>query len=222
MVSEIRNSDKKYPVLILKEWMDEVVEAKIQPNPNSMSISTIDANNRPNSRMVLCKEINEELGYLVFYTNYQSNKSKEIGVNNECSGLFHWDTFGYQVRVRGIIVKSPEAESDNYFATRDIGSQLSAWSSHQSQIVEDRESLDDHFQQAMDKFNLKDSELESSDINIPRPEFWGGYRIWIREIELWLNQKDRFHDRLLFTRKLVATTSGIEASNHWVIKRLQP
>jgi pyridoxamine 5'-phosphate oxidase len=187
-----------------------------------MSISTIDANNRPNSRMVLCKEINEELGYLVFYTNYQSNKSKEIGVNNECSGLFHWDTFGYQVRVRGIIVKSPEVESDNYFATRDIGSQLSAWASHQSQIVEDRESLDDQFQQAMDKFNLKDSELESSDINIPRPEFWGGYRIWIREIELWLNQKDRFHDRLLFTRKLVATTSGIEASNHWVIKRLQP
>ena len=74
----------------------------------------------------------------------------------------------------------------------------------------------------MDKFNLKESELESSEINIPRPEFWGGYRIWIREIELWLNQKDRFHDRLLFTRKLVATTSGIEASNHWVIKRLQP
>jgi pyridoxamine 5'-phosphate oxidase len=222
MVSEIRKSDKKNPVLILKEWMDEVVESKIQPNPNSMSISTIDANNRPNSRMVLCKEINEELGYLVFYTNYQSNKSKEIGVNNECSGLFHWDTFGYQVRVRGIIVKSPEVESDNYFATRDIGSQLSAWASHQSQIVEDRESLDDQFQQAMDKFNLKDSELESSDINIPRPEFWGGYRIWIREIELWLNKKDRFHDRLLFTRKLVATTSGIEASNHWVIKRLQP
>ena len=80
MVSEIRKSDKKNPVLILKEWMDEVVESKIQPNPNSMSISTIDANNRPNSRMVLCKEINEELGYLVFYTNYQSNKSKELSL----------------------------------------------------------------------------------------------------------------------------------------------
>ena len=222
MVSEIRKSDKKNPVLILKEWMDEVAQSKIQPNPNSMSISTIDANGRPNSRMVLCKEINEELGYLVFYTNYQSNKSKEIGVNNECSGLFHWDTFGYQVRVRGIIVKSPEAESDNYFATRDIGSQLSAWASHQSQIVEDRESLDNQFQQAMDKFNVKESELESSEINIPRPEFWGGYRIWISEIELWLNQKDRFHDRLSFKRKLATTSSGFETSNDWVIKRLQP
>ena len=222
MVSEIRKSDKKNPLLILKEWMDEVVQSKIQPNPNSMSISTIDANGRPNSRMVLCKEINEELGYLVFYTNYQSNKSKEIAVNNECSGLFHWDGFGYQVRVRGIIVKSPEAESDNYFATRDIGSQLSAWASHQSQIVEDRESLDNRFQQAMDKFNVKESELESSEINIPRPEFWGGYRIWIREIELWLNQKDRFHDRLSFKRKLATTSSGFETSNDWVIKRLQP
>ena len=78
MVSEIRKSDKKNPVLILKEWMDEVAQSKIQPNPNSMSISTIDANGRPNSRMVLCKEINEELGYLVFYTNYQSNKSLSL------------------------------------------------------------------------------------------------------------------------------------------------
>ncbi len=222
MVSEIRKSDIENPVLILKEWMDEVVQSKIQPNPNSMSISTIDAKGRPNSRMVLCKEVNEKLGYLVFYTNYESNKAKEIGVNNECSGLFHWDTFGYQVRVRGTIVQSPEVDSDKYFATRDIGSKLSAWASHQSQIVEDRESLDNQFQQTMDKFNVKESQLESSDINIPRPEFWGGYQIWIREIELWLNQKDRFHDRLSFKRTLAITSSGIEASNDWAIKRLQP
>jgi len=74
----------------------------------------------------------------------------------------------------------------------------------------------------MDKFNVKERELESSEINIPRPEFWGGYRIWISEIELWLNQKDRFHDRLSFKRKLATTSSGFEASNDWVIKRLQP
>ena len=122
MVSELRKSSVSNPILVLKEWLHEARQSGIQPNPNSMSISTVDSMDCPNSRMVLCKEINEDLGYLVFYTNYQSNKSKEIGVNNECSGLFHWDTFGYQVRVRGIVVKSPEVESDNYFATRDIGS----------------------------------------------------------------------------------------------------
>ncbi len=149
---------------------------------------------------------------MIFYTNYQSNKSKEIGVNNECSGLFHWDTFGYQVRVRGIIVKSPEVESDNYFATRDIGSQLSAWASHQSQIVEDRESLDDQFQQAMDKFNLKDSELESSDINIPRPEFWGGYLIDIHNWEFWQGRKNRTHDRFSYSK----------VDTEWKTVRLSP
>ena len=83
MVSEIRKSDIKNPVLILKEWMNEVVQSEIQPNPTSMSLSTMDSQGCPNSRMVLCKEINEALGYLVFYTNYKSSKSKEIELNNK-------------------------------------------------------------------------------------------------------------------------------------------
>ena len=222
MVSEIRKSDIKNPVFILKEWMNEVVQSEIQPNPTSMSLSTTDSQGCPNSRMVLCKEINEALGYLVFYTNYKSSKSKEIELNNRCSALFHWDTFGYQIRVRGAISKSPEDESNNYFATRDLGSQISAWASNQSQDVEDRKSMDNRFQKIMEKFNIKDKDLKSSIIKIPRPDFWGGYRIWISEIELWLNQKDRFHDRLFFKRTLIKASSGFKASSDWVVTRLQP
>ena len=187
-----------------------------------MSISTVDSMGCPNSRMVLCKEINEDLGYLVFYTNYNSEKSKEIESHNNCSALFHWDPLGYQVRVRGKLIKSPNHESDNYFSTRKVGSQLSAWASNQSDQVENRESLDDQFQKIMKRFNIQDEDLDSTEIEIPRPDFWGGYRIWINEIELWLNQSERFHDRLSFKRDLIETPSGFDAENHWVVKRLQP
>ena len=182
MVSELRKSSVGNPVLVLKEWLHEARQSKIQPNPNTMSISTVDSMSCPNSRMVLCKEINEDLGYLVFYTNYNSEKSKEIESHNNCSALFHWDPLGYQVRVRGKLIKSPNHESDNYFSTRKVGSQLSAWASNQSDEVENRESLDDQFQKIMKRFNIQDEDLDSTEIEIPRPDFWGGYRIWINEI----------------------------------------
>ena len=222
MVSELRKSSVGNPVLVLKEWLHEARQSKIQPNPNSMSISTVDSMGCPNSRMVLCKEINEDLGYLVFYTNYNSEKSKEIESHNNCSALFHWDPLGYQVRVRGKLIKSPNDESDNYFSTRKVGRQLSAGASNQSDHVENRESLDDQFQKIMKRFNIQDEDLDSTEIEIPRPDFWGGYRIWINEIELWLNQSERFHDRLSFKRDLVKTSSGFNAENNWVVKRLQP
>ena len=222
MVSELRKSSVGNPVLVLKEWLHEARQSKIQPNPNTMSISTVDSMSCPNSRMVLCKEINEDLGYLVFYTNYNSEKSKEIESHNNCSALFLWDPLVYQVRVRGKLIKSPNHESDNYFSTRKVGSQLSAWASNQSDEVENRESLDDQFQKIMKRFNIQDEDLDSTEIEIPRPDFWGGYRIWINEIELWLNQSERFHDRLSFKRDLVKTSSGFNAENNWVVKRLQP
>ena len=87
-------------------------------------------------------------------------------MDNRCSALFHWDTFGYQIRVRGTISKSPEEESNNYFATRDLSSQISAWASNQSQNVEDRKSMDNRFQKIMEKFDIKDKDLKSSIINV--------------------------------------------------------
>ena len=222
MTSELRKNSISNPILVLKEWIGEARKSEIQPNPNTMSISTVDSMGCPNSRMVLCKEINEDLGYLIFYTNYNSKKSKEIESHNNCSALFHWDPLGYQVRIRGKLIKSPNHESDNYFSTRKVGSQLSAWASNQSDHIENRESLDNQFQEIMKRFDILDSDLDSTEIKIPRPDFWGGYRIWVKEIELWLNQNDRFHDRLSFKRDLIKTSSGFDSKNDWVVKRLQP
>ena len=172
MTSELRKNSISNPILVLKEWISEARKSEIQPNPNTMSISTVDSMGYPNSRMVLCKEINEDLGYLIFYTNYNSKKSKEIESHNNCSALFHWDPLGYHVRIRGKLIKSPNHESDNYFSTRKVGSQLSAWASNQSDHIENRESLDNQFQEIMKRFDIQDSDLDSTEIKIPRPDFW--------------------------------------------------
>ena len=210
------------PLLLLQSWLNEAMELDLQPNPDTMAIATSNSQGLPNVRMVLCKEINTEEGYVVFYTNYNSVKSLEIKENPKCSALFHWDKLGYQIRIRGEILQSPEKENDNYFASRHLGSQVGAWASNQSNPVEDREALDDQFKKILDRFNLTSESITRNEQKIPRPPNWGGYRLWIEEIEFWLNQKDRLHDRLHFRRALTISSEGIETEKKWTVKRLQP
>jgi pyridoxamine 5'-phosphate oxidase len=210
------------PLLLLQSWLNEAMELDLQPNPDSMAIATSSSQGLPNVRMVLCKEINAEEGYVVFYTNYNSVKSMEITENPKCSALFHWDKLGYQIRIRGAILQSPDKENDAYFASRHLGSQVSAWASNQSNPVEDRQALDDQFRKILDRFNLTSESITRNEQKIPRPPHWGGYRLWIEEIEFWLNQKDRLHDRLHFRRALTISNKGIETEKHWTVKRLQP
>ena len=210
------------PLLLLQSWLNEAMELDLQPNPDTMAIATSNSQGLPNVRMVLCKEINTEEGYVVFYTNYNSVKSLEIKENPKCSALFHWDKLGYQIRIRGEILQSPEKENDNYFASRHLGSQVGAWASNQSNPVEDREALDDQFKKILDRFNLSSEAITQNEQKIPRPPNWGGYRLWIEEIEFWLNQKDRLHDRLHFRRALTISSEGIETEKKWTVKRLQP
>ena len=210
------------PLLLLQSWFNEAMELDLQPNPDTMAIATSNSQGLPNVRMVLCKEINTEEGYVVFYTNYNSVKSLEIKENPKCSALFHWDKLGYQIRVRGEILQSPDEENDTYFASRHLGSQVGAWASNQSNPVEDREALDDQFKKILDRFNLTSKSITRNEQKIPRPPNWGGYRLWIEEIEFWLNQKDRLHDRLHFRRALTISSDGIETEKKWTVKRLQP
>ena len=210
------------PLLLLQSWLNEAMELDLQPNPDTMAIATSNSQGLPNVRMVLCKEINTEEGYLVFYTNYNSVKSLEIKENPKCSALFHWDKLGYQIRIRGEILQSPDEENDAYFASRHLGSQVGAWASNQSNPVEDREALDDQFKKILDRFNLTSESITRNEQKIPRPPHWGGYRLWIEEIEFWLNQKDRLHDRLHFRRALTISSEGIETEKKWTVKRLQP
>ena len=210
------------PLLLLQSWLNEAMELDLQPNPDTMAIATSNSQGLPNVRMVLCKEINTEEGYVVFYTNYNSVKSLEIKENPKCSALFHWDKLGYQIRIRGEILQSPDEENDAYFASRHLGSQVGAWASNQSNPVEDREALDDQFKKILDRFNLTSESITQNEQKIPRPPNWGGYRLWIEEIEFWLNQKDRLHDRLHFRRALTISSEGIETEKNWTVKRLQP
>ena len=210
------------PLLLLQSWLNEAMELDLQPNPDTMAIATSNSQGLPNVRMVLCKEINTEEGYVVFYTNYNSVKSLEIKENPKCSALFHWDKLGYQIRIRGEILQSPDEENDTYFANRHLGSQVGAWASNQSNPVKDREALDDQFKKILDRFNLTSESITRNEQKIPRPPNWGGYRLWIEEIEFWLNQKDRLHDRLHFRRALTISSEGIETEKKWTVKRLQP
>ena len=210
------------PLLLLQSWLNEAMKLDLQPNPDTMAIATSNSQGLPNVRMVLCKEINTEEGYVVFYTNYNSVKSLEIKENPKCSALFHWDKLGYQIRIRGEVLQSPDEENDTYFASRHLGSQVGAWASNQSNPVEDREALDDQFKKILDRFNLTSESITRNEQKIPRPPNWGGYRLWIDEIEFWLNQKDRLHDRLHFRRALTISSEGIETEKKWTVKRLQP
>ena len=222
MCKMLSQSMTQNPLLLLQSWFNEALELDLQPNPDTMVIATSNSQGLPNVRMVLCKEINTEEGYVVFYTNYNSVKSMEIKENPKCSALFHWDKLGYQIRIRGEILQSTDKENDAYFASRHLGSQVGAWASNQSNPVEDRQALDDQFRKILDRFNLTSESITRNEQKIPRPPHWGGYRLWIEEIEFWLNQKDRLHDRLHFRRTLTISNEGIEAEKNWTVKRLQP
>ena len=210
------------PLLLLQSWFNEAIELDLQPNPDSMAIATTNSQGLPNVRMVLCKEINTEEGYVIFYTNYNSVKSMEIKENPKCSALFHWDKLGYQIRIRGELLQSPDEENDAYFASRHLGSQVGAWASNQSNPIEDKQALDDQFRKILDRFNLTSESITQNEQKIPRPPHWGGYRLWIEEIEFWLNQEDRLHDRLHFRRALTISNEGIKTEKNWTVKRLQP
>lgn len=207
------------PMHQAKRWFDRTNSEKWQPNPNAMTLSTVDKNNAPSSRIVLCKYFVADPGYIVFFTNYNSRKGKEIRDNSEVSLVFHWDNIGRQLRIKGIAVYSPSSESDEYFASRNRGSQISAWGSNQSQPVESRSELIKQMNNKLDEF---DSSGTRNEKEIPRPPHWGGIRVWAHEIELWMDGEDRVHDRARWTRKLKINQDNSFSTSKWIGTRLQP
>ena len=207
------------PMHQAKKWFDRTNSEKWQPNPNAMTLSTVDKNNAPSSRIVLCKYFVADPGYIVFFTNYNSRKGKEIRDNSEVSLVFHWDNIGRQLRIKGIAVYSPSSESDEYFASRNRGSQISAWGSNQSQPVESRSEL---IKQMNDKLDEFDNSGTHNEKEIPRPPHWGGIRVWAHEIELWMDGEDRVHDRARWTRKLKINQDNSFSTSKWIGTRLQP
>lgn len=183
---QLKNVD---PMLLFQQWYKEAYE-KNCGEPHKMVVSTVNTNMQPSSRIVYMKEIIEE-GF-VFYTNYESQKGRELAANPKISALFYWDCLERQVRIEGKAIKIPPEMSDDYFASRPRGSQIGAWASRQSNIIESRAHLEQAYAEIEQKF---DGQL------VPRPPFWGGYVIEPTQLEFWQGRTSRLHDRICFTKK---------------------
>lgn len=189
------------PFAIARRWLAEAEPA--EPNdPGAIALATVDAQGRPNVRMVLLKAI-EETGF-VFYTNYGSVKAREIDATGHAAFVLHWKSLRRQIRVRGTVERVEGAAADAYFASRSLQSRLGAWASRQSQPLASRAAL-------MAEVARQTARLGP---NPPRPPFWGGYRILPYEIEFWADGAFRLHDRFRWTRAAV--------EDPWHVIRLSP
>ncbi|OUU78392.1 MAG: pyridoxamine 5'-phosphate oxidase [Gammaproteobacteria bacterium TMED78] len=213
------------PLKLVEEWLKEATDGKVQRHPNAMSLSTLNIKNKVSSRIVLIKNLSSKFDYITFYTNYLSKKAEDLNSNNSAAGLFHWDKLGKQIRIEGCVMRSPEEESDNYFAKRPWRSQLNAWASMQSQPISSQDYLEKERIKKAKTFGIPEKELLSKntdyDISLPRPSYWGGYRLWIDMIEFWQEGKDRYHQRLKFKRK-IEPKGEIFTCSQWVSEYLQP
>ena len=182
-------------------WMHQAVEAQIL-EPHAMTVSTVSAEGKPSSRIVLLRGFDEN-GF-VFYTNYSSHKGNDMAQNKYACLNFFWPDVERQIRIEGSILKINQQISTDYFHSRPRESQIGAWASNQSAVIENRKVVEDAFIQFTEKF--KDLEV------IPKPEHWGGYNIKPNSIEFWQGRPSRLHDRLRYT----------EVNGEWKIERLSP
>jgi pyridoxamine 5'-phosphate oxidase len=213
------------PLEIASQWLVQAQREAAQPNPNAMVLATVDGRGYPSARVVLCKEIAVQQGYILFYTNYLSRKGIELAANPRAAVLFHWDHLHRQVRAEGQVELLSAAENDAYFRTRVWQKQLGAWASQQSQPVESRKALAAAVAHEARRFGIPyegpgSEEPESTTVSVPRPPNWGGYRLYVDAIELWVEGEYRIHDRARFTRPLA--TPRASPSLPWVSTRLQP
>ena len=188
------------PIEQFRTWLDEAMSAPLR-EPNAMTLATVDEKGQPSARVVLLKGLDER-GF-VFYSNYESRKAGEIEGNAQVALVFNWLGLERQVRIQGEVSKVPRNESLAYFKSRPHASQLGAWASHQSRVIEGREVLEDR---------LAELQSEYKEGEVPLPEFWGGYVVEPHAVEFWQGRPSRLHDRFLYTRE----------GERWRLERLSP
>jgi len=189
------------PLSQFEAWYEQTIESELY-EPGAMSLATVDAEGQPWQRIVLLKLFDEN-GF-VFFTNYESRKAQQMADNPNVSLLFPWHVLGRQVKITGAVEKVTTAESLSYFMTRPRGSQLGAWASGQSQMINSRSILESMVDSMKAKYANKE---------IPLPPFWGGYRVKPKTFEFWQARDSRLHDRFIYSR---------DESGQWVISRLAP
>ncbi len=197
------------PIQQFSVWFSQAQNANLR-EPNAMTLATADAFGRPSARIVLLKGVDAQ-GF-TWFTNYQSRKGEDLGLNSHAALVFFWNELERQVRIEGTVNKIAESESDAYFQSRPQGSRLGAWASPQSQVIESRANLEAREKSFAEQFKVEQGHPDSG--SIPRPAHWGGYRLNPTMIEFWQGRSSRLHDRLRFTR---ATQSQA-----WKLDRLAP
>jgi pyridoxamine 5'-phosphate oxidase len=189
------------PLRQFERWFEDALKAAL-PQPYAMTLATSTKDGMPSARMVLLKDF-DQTGF-VFYTNYGSQKGRELAKNPQAALVFYWAELSRQVRITGEVSRVSAAESDAYWRTRPVGSRLGALVSRQSQVIHGRDTLEAQLSQLM---------AEYQDRDIPRPSYWGGYRVSPKTMEFWHSRPNRLHDRLCYTRL---------PDHSWRIERLSP
>jgi len=214
------------PLTAAAQWLEQARLDASQPNPDAMVLATVDARGYPSARVVLCKEIVAQPGFIVFYTNYESRKGRELAGNRRAAVVFHWDHQHRQVRAEGEVERLSDAENDGYFRTRPWQSRLGAWASEQSQPVESRQVLTRNVAAMARRFGIPyegpgSPEPTGVTVDVPRPPHWGGFRLVADAVELWVEGEFRIHDRARWTRSLPAQRGALSEAP-WSVTRLQP
>jgi pyridoxamine 5'-phosphate oxidase len=189
------------PIRQFQTWFEQALSAQL-PEPNAMTLATATPDGQPSARIVLLKTF--DASGFTFYTNYEGRKGRELAANPRAALLFFWPELQRQIRIEGEVERVSEAESDEYFHSRPLGSRLGAWASHQSEVIPDRALLEDRVRQLAQRF---------ADGEVPRPPYWGGFRVLPLSMEFWQGRPDRLHDRLRYQR--------VEPDS-WRIERLSP
>ena len=200
MYDNLLQHPQENPLAQFDLWFAEATEVGV-PMPDAVGLATVDSQGRPTVRMVLYKGISG--GGLLFFTNYTSRKARHIERNGHAAMVFHWIPIGRQVRIDGSVERLTTAQSDAYFATRTRASRIVAWASFQSQPYRERAEI-------LERYAEIEARFEGADV--PRPEFWGGYRLVPERVEFWTEMLHRFHDRVEYRRR----------GNGWEWSRLQP
>ena len=189
------------PIRQFEAWFQHAEAANL-PEPNAMTLATATPEGQPSARIVLLKAYGP-FGF-TFFTNYESRKGRELTTNPRAALLFFWPELQRQIRIEGTVERVAEAESDAYFASRPVGSRLGAWASRQSEVIPGRDGLEARVRELAERY---------AESEVPRPSFWGGFRVRPLAVEFWQGRPDRLHDRLRYV---------LGETGRWRLERLSP